>query len=276
VQIVFPSYYSVLTKKIYFFLVSQLLFPPSEALKTTGANASLVYGQPNLTSAIALPIGRSTFNSPSGVGIGSDGTLYVTDSGWNRVLLFPPIPPTANQIDAIDIFGQLDFTSNNFTGVGSVKGPFAVLYDSTYNYLWLCDSLTPRVLRFPFAVVQVQNNIPTLTSQVAFSGRLPNPFVRPKGAHHLFRFVSVSLFPRTRVKLIRMSSDPSSGNVQASKQLFLQPTMIEEVTSNGTVVQTAAFQQYGYQVTISDDANQNQYFQFIINSPASVSFPSQE
>lgn len=59
---------------------------------TTGDPADLVLGQPDFTSANAPnPPTALSMNGPTGITMGRDGTLYVSDTGNHRVLAFDPI-----------------------------------------------------------------------------------------------------------------------------------------------------------------------------------------
>ncbi|MFN8446064.1 MAG: NHL repeat-containing protein [Caldilineaceae bacterium] len=57
-----------------------------------GDPANLVLGQANFTTTTPLnPPNASSLNAPTGITMGFDGTLYVSDSGNHRVLVFEPI-----------------------------------------------------------------------------------------------------------------------------------------------------------------------------------------
>jgi hypothetical protein len=56
-----------------------------------GEYADFVLGQPDLETTTALdPPTASSMNRPTGVTVGFDGWLYVSDTGNNRVLVFAP------------------------------------------------------------------------------------------------------------------------------------------------------------------------------------------
>ena len=81
-----------------------------------GAAADLVLGQPNLTTWVQVNIAQQNTNAAANnmltpVSVTSDGTkLFVTDLGYNRVLIWNTIP-TANQQPANVEIGQPDFTT---------------------------------------------------------------------------------------------------------------------------------------------------------------------
>ena len=91
-----------------------------------GASADLVLGQPNMTTYVQVNIANQNTSAASNnmltpVSVTSDGTkLFVTDLGYNRVLIWNTIP-TANQAPADVEVGQPDMnqaTPNNaFTTV---------------------------------------------------------------------------------------------------------------------------------------------------------------
>lgn len=130
---------------------------------SNGENASIVLGRNNFTtgnSNDATP-SASTLNSAIG-GLGgltfdSSGNLWVTDSGWNRVLEFQP--PFSNGEAASIVIGQQNFTSGvyaNYPGcqlgqacptASSLQGPDDVKFDSSGN-MWIADATPFRVLEF--------------------------------------------------------------------------------------------------------------------------------
>lgn len=92
----------------------------------SGVAADVVLGVPNFTTAIVNDITQITPNPQANtlttpVSVTSDGThLYVTDLGYNRVLIWNHIP-TTNQAPADVVIGQPDMVSaianNAFTGI---------------------------------------------------------------------------------------------------------------------------------------------------------------
>jgi hypothetical protein len=84
---------------------------------TNGAAADVVLGQPNLTTAVQPDLSQQTTSaSPTNmlnpVAVSSDGThLFVTDLGYNRVLIWNSIPST-NAAPADVEIGQPDFVSS--------------------------------------------------------------------------------------------------------------------------------------------------------------------
>ena len=95
---------------------------------SNGAAADVVLGQPNFTVGIVNDITQITPNPQANtlttpVAVTSDGThLYVTDLGYNRVLIWNRIP-TTNDAPADVVLGQPDMTSalanNGFSGIAA-------------------------------------------------------------------------------------------------------------------------------------------------------------
>ena len=93
--------------------------------KTNGVAADVVLGQPNFTTAIQPDLTQQTTTATAAdllnpVAVTSDGIhLFVTDLGYNRVLIWNSIP-TSNAAPANVVIGQPDMTSgvanNAFTG----------------------------------------------------------------------------------------------------------------------------------------------------------------
>jgi hypothetical protein len=79
---------------------------------TNGAPADVVVGQPDFTSFDNPdPPTAESLDRPGAVT--SDGTsLFVADSGNNRILVYKPFP-TANGATATNVLGQADFTHND-------------------------------------------------------------------------------------------------------------------------------------------------------------------
>ncbi len=117
----------------------------------TNALATRVYGQPNFTTLGAVsPASAQTFNSPQGVYVDPSGTMYVADTGNNRVLVFPDTEndPAAGAA-AVMVLGQNDFSSVGAGGGSSgLRLPFDVAADSQEDIL-VSDSGNNRVLVFP-------------------------------------------------------------------------------------------------------------------------------
>lgn len=125
----------------------------------TGDPANLVIGQPNLrTGAPNVDTqGSTTIPSatglwqPAGLAVTSNGTLYVADSGNNRVLRFPR--SAINQSGRITpdaVIGQSNFGSSTsaLVSASSLKNPGGLAIGPNGD-LFVADDGNNRVLEFP-------------------------------------------------------------------------------------------------------------------------------
>jgi uncharacterized protein (TIGR03437 family) len=119
-----------------------LIFPKESGGDfVNGESATLVFGQPNFTSVIQGP-GQASFNNPRGIASDTSDRLYVADAGNNRIMEFIQAPenlsngPTASNI----------LNSGTF---GGFNQPQAVAINSTTTELWVADTNSGRLLRFP-------------------------------------------------------------------------------------------------------------------------------
>ncbi|HEX2915385.1 MAG TPA: NHL repeat-containing protein [Chloroflexia bacterium] len=114
--------------------------------------ATKVYGQPDFN--INSPgLSQTGLHNPFGIALDAAGGLYVTDSGNNRVLYYPPTPAPATNIAATRVYGQgasgTNFTSGAYDVTPtSMYGPAAVVVDNA-NGVYISDSLNSRILYFP-------------------------------------------------------------------------------------------------------------------------------
>jgi uncharacterized protein (TIGR03437 family) len=122
-----------------------------------GDPADFVIGQPNLrtgvpnvdTQGTANP-SRTSLSGPAGIAVARDGTLYVADSGNNRVLRFPRPVDQSGRIQPDAAIGQLDFTSSVSAAVNaaSLNAPSGVAIAPSGD-LFVADGGNNRVLEFP-------------------------------------------------------------------------------------------------------------------------------
>ncbi|MGA3009064.1 MAG: NHL repeat-containing protein [Terracidiphilus sp.] len=136
---------------------------------TSGMNASLAIGQPNLTTGQA----NTTVNGlgyPSGMVFDGSGNLWVADVFNNRVLEYQP--PFATGMNASMVLGQSNFTSNGGNlGSAGLLHPRSLAMDATGN-LWVVDSSNNRVLEYekPFTSGMAASLVIGQTGFVAFVG----------------------------------------------------------------------------------------------------------
>jgi uncharacterized protein (TIGR03437 family) len=139
-----------------------LIFPNTREAPPRAASAAIVLGQENFTSNTAAA-GAARLRSPIDVVGDSQGRIYVSDTGNNRVLVFPslvllPISGGA----ATGVIGQRNLTgaSPNFNtpdGLATPEGLFqpAGLFVDRRDTLYVGDTGNNRVVHFlrPVAVV---------------------------------------------------------------------------------------------------------------------------
>ncbi len=111
-------------------------------------DAEAVFGQPDFVSNTP----RTTQNGLSGntgIDVCSDGTLWVTDWGNNRVLRFDNAGTKATFANADAVLGQADFTTNtNALTQNRMFNPVDAYCDPDGSTLWVADANNDRILRF--------------------------------------------------------------------------------------------------------------------------------
>ena len=142
-----------------------LEFPaPFASKQAAGESATVVLGQPNLTTGSPGVLCTSTTASatnlcePAGLAFDTNDNLYVADFGYNRVLMFTqPGSSGTSPLPASRVFGQ-DFTGTKFDGqfcnMGTgaptadiLCGPLSVALD-TDNDLYVADFNNNRVVLY--------------------------------------------------------------------------------------------------------------------------------
>ncbi len=131
---------------------------------STGENASLVLGEPDLKTPgdTTQPASQSNLNAPVGLVFDSSGNLWVADAGYYRVVEFKA--PFSNGESASLVLGQDNFTAKNFPNEpgcppncgsptqSTLNSPMDVAFDASGN-LWVADRSDYRVVEFtpPFS-----------------------------------------------------------------------------------------------------------------------------
>ena len=108
----------------------------------------IVIGQTDFSSSISAVLNASSLRAPTGVAIGPDGGLFVSDSGNNRVLEFPPGAGT--HAAAIRVYGQPNFTTAAPLSPASAQtltSPQGIFLDGG-STMYVADSGNNRVLIF--------------------------------------------------------------------------------------------------------------------------------
>lgn len=122
-----------------------LEFPPN------GTSAIRVFGQPGFTSGTPSNISSAqTLTTPQGVFADASSTLYVADTGANRVMIFPNTRDAAQAGSAAAIvLGQAAFdVSAAGGGASGLRLPWDVAQDSAGN-IYVSDDGNNRVLIYP-------------------------------------------------------------------------------------------------------------------------------
>ena len=120
---------------------------------TTGMRASVVFGQPNLTSS-GQSLTQNGMGNPESVALDGSGDIWSTDFNYGRVLEFEPT--FSNGMNASMVVGAPDFTTSttdNEAGQNNLSGgAVGVAFDGTCN-MYVSDFRNSRVLQFvpPFS-----------------------------------------------------------------------------------------------------------------------------
>ena len=102
-----------------------LLFQGTSATFTSGMAATLVFGQPDFTSAAASTSGElNRFNGPHHIATDVDDRLYVADSGNGRVLIFDRAPASGPDQRAA-------------TQIPNLNGPVGIYVDPKTEAIWV-------------------------------------------------------------------------------------------------------------------------------------------
>lgn len=135
----------------------------------SGMNADLALGQTSLTAS-TLGTGAATLRGPRSAAVLSDGTVWVTDSGNNRVLKYIS-PATGGSADLV--LGQANYTTATFGATAAeLFFPYGVSV-STMGDVWVADEYNHRILRFSSPTVSGQSANMAL-GQNGFTGSSSN------------------------------------------------------------------------------------------------------
>jgi len=155
------------------------------AALVSGVAAELVLGQADFVSKNANRGGgaaQNTLNYPTGVGVDSNGDIWVGDSVNNRVLKFSG-SGLANGANAALVLGQTNFTSvssnqGGAAGAATLSWPSAIRCQNTD--VWVIDGGNERVLKYAAPAVNGAN-AGLVLGQTTFSGTSigcqPNKFL---------------------------------------------------------------------------------------------------
>jgi hypothetical protein len=165
-------------------------FPPAEAARPTGARVAFVYGQADPWAAVplsSLGATATSCNVPAHLAPLSPGRALLSSHWDGRVVVYP-IPPTADFVSAVDIFGKpaLDSSLNVTEGPGYpdpswIDRALSAVYDPVTNALWTTAQL--RLVKFASVLPLVRNDLTSLDVVLEFEGfRNPVAVLLPKGA----------------------------------------------------------------------------------------------
>lgn len=118
------------------------------ALKANGANADAVLGQNNLTSDTFY--GSSSYSVASTYGMTWDAhnnSLFVSDIGYHRILVFHNASTINGRIDPAVFFGNTGLADGTGSGAQQTNTPRGMTTDSD-GRLWVADYGNNRVLRY--------------------------------------------------------------------------------------------------------------------------------
>ncbi|MBI4433979.1 NHL repeat-containing protein [Candidatus Uhrbacteria bacterium] len=131
-----------------------LVFTLSSSNILTDYVADAVLGRPTLVNRDCDGASASTF-CPGGALAYSSTTnrLFVTDSSYNRVLVFD-VASITNGENAIAVLGQTNFTNTGTgTTASTMNTPYSTLIDDTNSRLFVTDGGNHRVLVFDVASI---------------------------------------------------------------------------------------------------------------------------
>ncbi|MEP6714667.1 MAG: hypothetical protein ABJC09_03780 [Terriglobia bacterium] len=128
-----------------------LFFPGSAKTFTNGESATVVFGQPDFTTA-AAGSGLNRMNQPRHIATDSDDRLYVADSLNSRIDIFDHAPNSTNGRSA-----AITLTA----GLSNPRG----LYVSPVNGdIWVADAGSSTAIRYPaFNNLEIANYAPNTT-----------------------------------------------------------------------------------------------------------------
>jgi len=126
-----------------------LMFPSISSLSplTLGPAASIVIGQLDFITGTATAASASTLNKPDGLCEDVQGRLIVSDSGYNRVLVFSSPTAVTAGLAANFVLGQTDFLASGaaITQTG-LSAPAGATFIS--DQIFVADAANNRVVSF--------------------------------------------------------------------------------------------------------------------------------
>ena len=132
-----------------------VVFPSTQTAPVSGANAAYIFGQ-NQPNTGAPSGGNSGLRAPRDVALDSHGSLYISDSGNNRVLVFPSLLfAAAAGATATGVVGQNTFygtapnwnTTDGRATPEGLYGPLGIYVDRR-DTLYVGDAGNNRMVHF--------------------------------------------------------------------------------------------------------------------------------
>lgn len=143
---------------------------------TSGMPADLVLGQLNFVSNSAGTATSTSLSGPSSVRCDREGTIWVVDSGYHRVLKYKKYSDMANTEPAVHVLGQSVMTAglknrdNSLTAnQNSFYQPTDIGFDIN-NAPWIVDGNNNRVLLFSSGTITDGMNAAYVVGQTDFIG----------------------------------------------------------------------------------------------------------
>src|SRR5262249_48029150 len=115
---------------------------PNNGDFSIGQAANNVIGQPDYGPP-SEPAGVRALSTPRLITVDRDDKLYVADSGNSRVVIYYRVP-------TLGIDPEPSFSLAGLGGsFGNLHTPYAVFSDQDTGQIWVADTLSNRLLRFP-------------------------------------------------------------------------------------------------------------------------------
>ncbi len=124
----------------------------------SGRPATKVFGQPDFTSS-GSGSSAASLSAPKHISVDTEARLYVADSGNNRVAIFDQVAGT----------GTPDRGANSVLNLTGVNQPRAISVSEISGEVWVADSATGQVRRYPRFQFLVSNQNSTASVQAAGS-----------------------------------------------------------------------------------------------------------
>lgn len=146
----------------------------AHAITTNQPNADGVFGQPNFTSNTAN-LTQNGMDSPCSVTGDANGTIWVTDTGNDRVLRFDNAASKANGANADGVLGQPNFTTGAAnTSQNGFDDPEDI-HLAANGTLWVSDDNNNRVIGFDNAAAKANGaNADRVLGQPNFTASASN------------------------------------------------------------------------------------------------------